>query len=104
MILCEFLATFWKLYYAIRVLLVVEYVKLEKFDYFCQVEEEIVFRYMASGPLIWSSYQNGEIYWEHMINWNDKLGQSKNKKKILNIFWFSYNHFVSRLLHFCHHY
>ena len=60
----------------------VEYVKPEEFDYFRQVVEEIVFGYMASGPMVQSSYQNGEIYWEHMINWNDKPGQSKNKKRL----------------------
>jgi lipoate synthase len=67
MFLCEFLVTFWKLYYAIRVLLVVEYVKPEEFDYFRQVVEEIVCRYMASGPMVQSSYQNGEISWERTI-------------------------------------
>jgi lipoic acid synthetase len=59
--------TFWKLYYAIRVLLVFEYVKPEKFDYFRQVVEEIVFKYMASGPIVQSSYRKGEFYWEHRI-------------------------------------
>jgi lipoate synthase len=49
------------------VLLVVEYVKPEEFDYFRQVVEEIVFGYMASGPMVQSSYQNGEIYWERTI-------------------------------------
>jgi lipoate synthase len=60
------------------VLLVVEYVKPEEFDYFHQVVKEIVFQYMASGPMVQSRYQNGEIYWERTIKLHQQPGQSKN--------------------------
>jgi lipoyl synthase len=50
-----------------RHLSVVEYVRPEKFDYFRQVGEEMGFKYVASGPLVRSSYKAGEFYLEHMI-------------------------------------
>ena len=46
---------------------VVEYVTPEKFDYFRQVGEEMGFKYVASGPMVRSSYKAGEFYLEHMI-------------------------------------
>lgn len=46
---------------------VVEYVSPEKFDYFRQKGEEMGFKYVASGPLVRSSYKAGEFYLEHMI-------------------------------------
>lgn len=48
-------------------LAVVEYVKPEKFDHFRQIGEEMGFKYVASGPLVRSSYKAGEFYLEHMI-------------------------------------
>lgn len=46
---------------------VVEYVKPEKFDKFRELGEEMGFKYVASGPLVRSSYKAGEFYLEHMI-------------------------------------
>jgi lipoic acid synthetase len=46
---------------------VVEYVKPEKFDYFRRVGEDMGFKYVASGPMVRSSYKAGEFYLEHMI-------------------------------------
>ena len=46
---------------------VVEYVKPEKFDYYRRVGEEMGFKYVASGPMVRSSYKAGEFYLEHMI-------------------------------------
>lgn len=46
---------------------VVEYVKPEKFAYFKTVGEELGFKYVASGPMVRSSYKAGEFYLEHMI-------------------------------------
>ena len=46
---------------------VVEYVKPEVFDYYREVGEEMGFKYVASGPLVRSSYKAGEFYLEHMI-------------------------------------
>lgn len=47
---------------------VVEYVKPEKFDHFKKMGEEMGFKYVASGPLVRSSYKAGEFYLTHMIN------------------------------------
>ena len=47
---------------------VVEFVTPEKFAYWKRVgEEELGFRYVASGPLVRSSYKAGEFYLEMMI-------------------------------------
>ena len=46
---------------------VVEYVKPEKFEYYRQVGEHMGFKYVASGPMVRSSYKAGEFYLEHMI-------------------------------------
>lgn len=46
---------------------VVEYVTPEKFDHFREVGEELGFKYVASGPMVRSSYKAGEFYLEHMI-------------------------------------
>ncbi|CAB9503697.1 Lipoyl synthase, mitochondrial [Seminavis robusta] len=48
-------------------LAVVEYVKPEKFDEFRVIGEKMGFKYVASGPLVRSSYKAGEFYLEHMI-------------------------------------
>jgi len=46
---------------------VVEYVTPEKFDHFRQVGEDLGFKYVASGPMVRSSYKAGEFYLQHMI-------------------------------------
>ena len=46
---------------------VVEYVKPEKFDEFRKIGEELGFRYVASGPMVRSSYKAGEFFIENMI-------------------------------------
>jgi len=46
---------------------VVEYVTPEKFDHFREVGETMGFKYVASGPMVRSSYKAGEFYLEHMI-------------------------------------
>lgn len=46
---------------------VVEYVTPEKFEYYKQVGEGMGFKYVASGPMVRSSYKAGEFYLEHMI-------------------------------------
>ncbi|KAL7555335.1 hypothetical protein ACA910_020175 [Epithemia clementina (nom. ined.)] len=50
-----------------RHLSVVEYVTPKKFDYFKQVGQDMGFKYVASGPLVRSSYKAGEFYLQHMI-------------------------------------
>lgn len=58
---------------------VVEYVKPEKFDYFRRVGEEMGFKYVASGPLVRSSYKAGEFYLEHMIKTEREAAASSGK-------------------------
>lgn len=48
-------------------LAVVEYVRPEKFDMFRKIGEEMGFKYVASGPMVRSSYKAGEFFMEHMI-------------------------------------
>ena len=45
-----------------RHLKVVEYVKPEQFQRYREIGEELGFRYVASGPLVRSSYRAGEFY------------------------------------------
>lgn len=54
-----------------RHLSVVEYVTPAKFDFFRKVGEEMGFKYVASGPMVRSSYKAGEFFLEHMIR-NDR--------------------------------
>ena len=61
---------------------VVEYVKPEKFDYFRQVGEEMGFKYVASGPMVRSSYKAGEFYLEHMIKTERKQREQSQRKKL----------------------
>ena len=53
------------------------YVTPEKFEHFKKVGEEMGFKYVASGPLVRSSYKAGEFYLTHMIN---KEREEKEKK------------------------
>ena len=46
---------------------VVEYVRPEKFEYFKMVGVNLGFKYVASGPLVRSSYKAGEYFLENMI-------------------------------------
>jgi lipoic acid synthetase len=54
---------------------VVEYVKPEKFDYFRRLGEEMGFKYVASGPMVRSSYKAGEFFLEHMIKTERKQAE-----------------------------
>ena len=55
---------------------VVEYVTPEKFDYFRKVGEDLGFKYVASGPMVRSSYKAGEFFLEHMIK-KERLDASR---------------------------
>ncbi|KAG5187579.1 lipoate synthase [Tribonema minus] len=48
-------------------LAVVEYVPPHKFDWYREQGEAMGFKYVASGPLVRSSYKAGEFYLEHMV-------------------------------------
>jgi len=50
-----------------RHLSVVEYIRPEKFDMYRELGEEMGFKYVASGPMVRSSYKAGEFYLEHLI-------------------------------------
>jgi lipoic acid synthetase len=45
-----------------------EYVTPEKFDYWQKTAMGMGFRYVASGPLVRSSYKAGEYYIKNIIN------------------------------------
>ena len=63
-------------------LAVVEYVKPEVFDYYREVGEEMGFKYVASGPLVRSSYKAGEFYLEHMIKTEREALEKENQELI----------------------
>ena len=46
---------------------VVEYVTPETFDEYRVIGEEMGFKYVASGPMVRSSYKAGEFFMEHLI-------------------------------------
>lgn len=56
---------------------VVEYVTPEKFDEFRKIGERMGFKYVASGPMVRSSYKAGEFFLEHMIKKERKEKDSK---------------------------
>ena len=58
---------------------VVEYVKPEKFDHFRKLGEEMGFKYVASGPMVRSSYKAGEFYLEHMIKTERQQAEETSK-------------------------
>lgn len=53
-----------------RNLPVVEYVPPDRFSYYRKVAEQLGFRYVASGPLVRSSYRAGEYFLRKMIERN----------------------------------
>jgi lipoyl synthase len=57
-------------------LAVVEYVTPDKFAMFQRIGEELGFKYVASGPMVRSSYKAGEFYLEHMIKKERSEAQS----------------------------
>ncbi|KAJ3389495.1 hypothetical protein HDU92_000992 [Lobulomyces angularis] len=53
-----------------------EYVNPEKFDHFKNVAESLGFKYVASGPLVRSSYKAGEFYISNLLK------KKKSEKKL----------------------
>ena len=49
-------------------LAVVEYVTPEQFDWYRERGEQMGFRYVASGPMVRSSYKAGELFVEAMMD------------------------------------
>jgi lipoic acid synthetase len=61
---------------SLRHLKVVEYVKPQQFQAYRAIGEELGFRYVASGPLVRSSYRAGEFYIRAAIERDVNRGQS----------------------------
>lgn len=62
-----------------RHLKVIEYITPEKFKYWQDVAEGMGFLYVASGPLVRSSYRAGEFFLEGVIRKNKKENQENLK-------------------------
>ena len=60
-------------------LAVVEYIRPEKFDQYRQIGEDMGFKYVASGPMVRSSYKAGEFYLEHMIKKEREEASASNQ-------------------------
>jgi lipoic acid synthetase len=58
-------------------LAVVEYVTPAMFAWYQQKAEAMGFKYVASGPLVRSSYKAGEFFMEHMIRSGGNLHASQ---------------------------
>ena len=56
---------------------VAEYITPEKFEHWQKVGEDMGFKYVASGPLVRSSYKAGEFFLKNMIN---EKKRDKDKK------------------------
>jgi len=64
---------------------VVEYIKPEKFDYWRDVALEMGFLYVASGPLVRSSYKAGEAFIENVIRKrNHNVGETPRLEQQIN--------------------
>ena len=62
-----------------RHLKVIEYVTPEKFAEWQKIAEGMGFLYVASGPLVRSSYRAGEFFMKGIVKKNQKLNESKNE-------------------------
>ena len=56
---------------------VVEYVTPEKFDWYRERGEELGFRYVASGPMVRSSYKAGELFIEAMMDQDEAEAEAE---------------------------
>ncbi|KAI3711810.1 hypothetical protein L1987_70356 [Smallanthus sonchifolius] len=63
-------------------LTVKEYVTPEKFSYWKEYGESIGFRYVASGPLVRSSYRAGELFVQTMVKERTKTHQNDDYNKL----------------------
>jgi len=58
-----------------RHLKVIEYIQPEKFEYWQKVSEDLGFLYVASGPLVRSSYRAGEFFMKGLVEKNKRTNQ-----------------------------
>lgn len=63
-------------------LAVVEYVTPEKFDQYARQGEALGFSYVASGPMVRSSYKAGEFFMENMIR-RGRQGEEEEDSRVL---------------------
>ena len=68
-----------------RHLSVVEYVEPERFQAYRDIGEELGFRYVASGPLVRSSYRAGEFFIRASVESEGQRGQSYLVAKTENV-------------------
>mmetsp|Transcript_5501 Transcript_5501/g.14917 ORF Transcript_5501/g.14917 Transcript_5501/m.14917 type:complete len:109 (-) Transcript_5501:232-558(-) len=60
---------------------IVEYIKPEVFDHYREVGESMGFKYVASGPMVRSSYKAGEFYLEHMLKAERKKKEQEQQEQ-----------------------
>lgn len=60
---------------------VIEYVTPEKFKYWQKTAEDLGFLYVASGPLVRSSYRAGEFFMKGVIDRNRKQNSNNDSKQ-----------------------
>lgn len=63
---------------------VIEFVTPEKFDHWQKLAESMGFLYVASGPLVRSSYRAGEFFMKGIIQKKRQQEQSENNKAVEN--------------------
>ncbi|MFN3454904.1 MAG: lipoyl synthase, partial [Pseudobdellovibrio sp.] len=59
---------------------VIEFITPEKFQWWQKTAEEMGFLYVASGPLVRSSYRAGEFFMEGMIKQNRTLNKQSKEQ------------------------
>lgn len=69
-----------------RYLPVTEYITPEKFDEWAKISKEMGFLYVASGPLVRSSYKAAEYFMKGVIEKNRKEESNKKQKLNSNVF------------------
>lgn len=64
-----------------RHLPVLEYIPPEKFEYWKKIAEDMGFLYVASGPLVRSSYRAGEFFMKGIVEKRNKLNKIANAEE-----------------------
>jgi lipoic acid synthetase len=59
-----------------------EYVDLQQFERYETMGRELGFRYVASGPLVRSSYKAGEFFISNILNTRDRPGFSPSSRRL----------------------
>ncbi|OXB70862.1 UNVERIFIED_CONTAM: hypothetical protein H355_015874 [Colinus virginianus] len=64
---------------------VVEYVTPQRFALYQRAAEEMGFKYVASGPLVRSSYKAGEYFMKHLVTKNRERGNGNTTRANLKL-------------------